>query len=254
MKKLLFCIILIIPLVAEGKWGPVGHRVVGEIAEAHLTKKARKKIAKVLDGESLAMASTWMDFIKSESKYRHMNPWRYATIPDGQTYEEAGTPSEGDVISVIERLIQELKTGVFRDEDEKFALKCLIHLVGDIHQPLHVGNGQDRGGNDKLVYFFGKRVNLHQVWDSGIIDGQKLSYTEYAASLLDEFESQAESWQDTGALGWAYESVDYRSSVYDIPENNRLSYGYVYKNLQIVNQRLFQAGVRLAAVLNAIYG
>ena len=160
-------------------WGQTGHRVVGSIAEYHLSKKARKNLKIILNGQSIAMVGNFMDEIKSDSTYDLYNPWHYCTIPDGKTYEEAGTPDEGDIIYAIQFFISELQSKKLNSMDEAFALKCLIHLVADIHQPLHVGNGDDRGGNDVQVEYFWSNSNLHRVWDTGIINGQNLSYTEY---------------------------------------------------------------------------
>lgn len=236
-------------------WGATGHRIVGLIAERHLTKKARRNIEKVLLNETLAEVSNYMDFIKSDATYRHMSPWHYATIPDGKSYQEVGTPEEGDVIQTIERLLAELKSKNFTDYNEAFALKCLVHLVGDIHQPLHVGNGEDRGGNDVKLEYFWENSNLHRVWDSGIIDGQDYSYTEYVEWIDHPTEEQIESWSSMNVLDWANESVEYRKQCYETtPENKKLSYRYSYDNIELVNQRLLQAGIRLANVLNEIYG
>ena len=235
-------------------WGQTGHRIVGLIAEKHLTKTTRKKIGNILGKESLAMVGTYMDFIRSDAAYKHMDPWHYCTIPDGQTYEQAGTPEEGDIIQTIERLVRELKTGKFTDKDEAFAIKMLVHLVGDIHQPLHVGTGNDRGGNDIKLQYFWDDSNLHRVWDSGIIDNQQLSYTEFADWINHAPADSVVVWQADGVTDWAYESMTYREQVYDLPENKALSYNYDFKNIEAVKKRLLQAGIRLAGILNEIYG
>ncbi len=235
-------------------WGQTGHRVIGQIAEEHLTRKARKNIEKVLGNESIAMAGTFMDEIRSDDRYKHLDPWHYCTLPDGQTYQEAGTPKEGDVIMGIRRTIQELHTKKFTIGDEAFTLKILIHLVGDIHQPLHVGNGTDRGGNDVQVEYFWRKSNLHRVWDSGMIDGKQLSYTEYAVWINHADQQQIKAWQSATVLDWAYESMAYRDEVYDLPDNNKINYQYDYHHIDIANLRLLQAGIRLAGILNEIYG
>ena len=220
-----------------------------------MTKKAKRNIEKVLGAETLAEVSNYMDFIKSDATYRHMSPWHYATIPDGKTYDEAGTPEEGDVIVIIQQLMGELSSKEFTDYDEAFALKCLVHLIGDIHQPLHVGNGEDRGGNDVKLDYFWKSSNLHRVWDTGMIDGQKYSYTEYAEWIDQPTDEQLEAWSSLNVLDWAKESKRFRDQCYNtVPENKKLSYRYDYENMELLNQRLLQAGIRLANVLNTIYG
>ena len=248
---LFFCLAASLPSFG---WGKTGHRVVGRIAEQHLTKKARKNLQSILGNESLAMVSNWMDFIKTDPGWDHANPWHYCTIPDGMTYDQVEIPREGDIIQTLNRVIQELKTKHFADVDELTVLKFLIHLVGDIHQPLHVGNGMDRGGNDVNVRWFRQNSNLHRVWDSGMIDYQQLSYTEMTSSIDFATKAQIAALQDATILDWAYEAMALRNRVYDLPEDNKLSYRYVFDNWAIVENQLLKAGIRLAGILNDIYG
>lgn len=253
MRNLITISLILISLQAYS-WGKTGHRIVGAIAEYHLSKKAKKELQKIMGNESLATAANWMDFIKSESIWDHANPWHYCTIPGEMTYEESGTPQEGDVIGTIDRLITELENKKFTDGGEVIAIRFLIHLVGDIHQPLHVGNGEDRGGNGVKVKFFWQNKNLHSVWDSGIIDGEQLSYTEWVLEINHPSSQEILKWQNSSTLDWAYESRDYRSQVYNLPEDKSINYRYVHDNVALVRLRLLQAGVRLAGVLNKIYG
>lgn len=255
MRKIFFSSLLTLITLQSFGWGQAGHRIVGRIAENHLSKKARKNIESILKKETLAEVSNYMDFIKSDATYRHMSAWHYATIPDGKTYEEAGVPEEGDAIMTINRLIAELRSKNFSDKDEAFALKCLVHLIGDIHQPLHVGNGEDRGGNDIKLEYFWESSNLHRVWDSQIIDNQGYSYSEYVDWIDHPLDRQLQDWSSLNVLDWAYESMKLRKQCYEtLPKDNKLSYEYNYENLGLVNLRLLQAGIRLANVLNDIYG
>lgn len=232
-------------------WGQTGHRVVGQIAMNHMSKKANKNVLAVLGNEDVAMVANWMDFIKSEKDKSFMSPWHYCTIPEGGHYESA--PEEGDIHKMINQFTEELKTKKFT-VDEAYALKSLIHLLGDVHQPLHVGNGTDRGANDVKVKFFWEKSNLHRVWDSGMIDKQQLSYSEYTKWIDVASKEDIEKYQSSSVMDWMNESVSYRKSIYDIPESKNLSYNYVHDHIHQVNKRLLQAGVRLAAILNEIYG
>lgn len=236
------------------RWGQIGHRTTGHIATQHLTETALEHVERVLDGNSLAEVSTWMDEVRSDNNFRFMSPWHYCTIPEGKTYEEAGTPEEGDIIWAIDKMIAELKSGELDAEQEAINLKVLVHLVGDLHQPLHVGNGTDRGGNDARVQWFGDNSNLHRVWDSGMIDGKQLSFIELSDFIDDQLDEKTiEEWQSTTVLDWAYESQALLPQVYDYPENGRLSYEYSFLNFDTVELRLLQAGVRLAGLINEIY-
>ena len=130
----------------------------------------------------------------------------------------------------------------------------LVHLVGDLHQPLHVGNGLDKGGNDvKLKWFWGNS-NLHRVWDSQLIDGKQYSYTELANVIDHATDEEIKYWQSTSVRDWAHESMDLRNQCYEnIPEDSNIGYEYSYKNWELVQKRLLQAGIRLAGVINEIY-
>ena len=234
-------------------WGVTGHRVTGWIAEKHISKKAKKELDRILGGQSLAMASNWMDEIRSDSIYDYAEDWHFVTIPEGQTYSETKKNPKGDLIETIERLIAALKSKKLNAKDESEHLKMLIHLIGDIHQPLHVGAAGDRGGNDIKVTWFRSESNLHRVWDSEMIDDSKLSYTELAESLEKPDETKIVSWQKSSVQQWATESISYRDNVYNYG-NGKLGYRYTYENFHIVRHRLLQAGIRMAGVLNEIYG
>ena len=253
MRKLVVLLVLAAVSEAAFCWGPTGHRVVGTIAEDYLSRKTRARLAKILDGQSIAMATTWMDEVRSDSTYDDMADWHWVTIPDGATYAETEKNPRGDIISTLERVITELKAGRLSPKEEKERLLILIHLVGDLHMPLHVGTGKDRGGNDTRVRWFGQQSNLHRVWDADIIDHTQLSYTEFAASLKRPSDAQASIWQQSGVLVWAMENMDYRENIYRIGDG-RLGYEYAYYNLPVIRTRLLQAGIRLAGILNDIFG
>ncbi len=235
------------------RWGQIGHRATGDIAEQYLTKKAAKEVKRVLGHESLAEVSTWMDEVRSDGAYDHMAPWHYVTIPEGETYETAEKNEDGDIIWAINKVVKELKAGDLSEKEEAENLKILVHLVGDLHQPLHVGNGTDRGGNDVKVEWFRENSNLHRVWDSEMIDDKQLSFTELSGFINHPTKKQIEQWQNSSVLEWAYESQDLLPQVYEMPNNKELSYEYSYKNWDTVEMRLLKAGVRLAGLINEIY-
>jgi hypothetical protein len=253
MRKLILFIVFFLFITAGFCWGPTGHRVTGMIAEKYLNKKAKREIERILNGQSLAIASTWMDEIRSDSSYDYTSDWHWVTIPDGQGYEQTVKNKNGDVIQTIERIIKELKSRKLNPKQEAENLKMLVHLIGDIHQPLHVGRGTDRGGNNIKVMWFRVDSNLHRIWDSDMIDDTKLSYTELAQSLDEPTESQLQQWKKSTVMDWANESIELRNNVYSY-KGEKLGYEYSYRNFHHVRKRLLQAGIRLASVLNEIYG
>jgi hypothetical protein len=253
MKKTLIILTIFASLNVVG-WGVTGHRTIGHIAETHLSKKAKKQVDRVLKRESLAIVTTWMDEIKSDHDYDHAYTWHYVTVPDGETYETSKKETKGDIIQTIERIIAELKKGGLNAKTETEHVKMLAHLIGDIHQPLHVGNGTDKGGNDVKLKHFWKDSNLHRVWDSGMIDGKQLSYTELANSINTLSKEEVAKIQSSTVRDWANESIAIRDACYDIGEKKSISYKYDYKHWSTVQEQLLKAGLRLAATLNDIYG
>ncbi len=249
LTLLAFCI----NITCAFAWGQLGHRVTGEIAWNHLTPKAQKKINALLLTESLAMSSTWMDFIKSDPGHAHMDVWHYCTVCDTCTYTDALCPSGGDVVQTIERLIKELKNKKFTDGDERQALRMLVHLIGDVHQPLHVGKPGDRGGNDVKIKWFGENTNLHAIWDTHMIEDQGLSYTELTKHLDKVGADTVLLWQKSHVRDWVGESQQVRMGIYPSEGTTTLSYRYSYDHLATAQRRLLQAGIRLAGVLNSIY-
>lgn len=237
----------------SARWGQIGHRTTGDIAAMYLTDKAAEEVKRVLGPESLAQVSTWMDEVRSDDDYDFMAPWHYVTIPPGQTYEEAEKNEDGDIIWAIRKVVKELKEGGLSPKEEAENLKILVHLVGDLHQPLHVGNGTDRGGNDVRLQWFWDNSNLHRVWDSEMIDDKQLSFTELSSFINHPTKEEVQEWQSTNVIDWAYESQALLPQVYDMPEDKELAYEYAFKNWDTVEQRLLQAGVRLAGLINEIY-
>jgi hypothetical protein len=233
-------------------WGATGHRAMGLVAERYLTPAVKKKLQKILKGESLAMASTWMDEIRSDSTYDYTADWHWVTIENGKTYDESPKNPKGDVIMTLERIISDLKSKKVSGKQEIEHIKMLIHLIGDIHQPLHVGCCDDQGGNRVRVKWFREDSNLHRVWDSDMIDNTKLSYSELANSLGTHTKEEIVKFQKAGVRDWAKESMTFRKQVYATGDGN-LGYKYSYKNLDTAKQRILVAGIRLAGVLNGIY-
>lgn len=253
MKKTLLSLFLTALAFTVFGWGATGHRAVGYIADQYLTKKARLAIEKILQGQPLAMTGTWMDDIKSDSLFDHTHDWHWVTIQNGETYDQSVKNPKGDLVATLERLIAELKSKKLTPKQEAEHLKMVVHLIGDIHQPLHVGFGTDQGGNGVKVTWFGSSSNLHRVWDSDIIDGSKLSFTELAMAWPKADAIRIKALQSASVRDMATEAMTYRTQVYAYG-NGKLGYDYNNNNFNTVLEQISKAGIRLAGVLNQIYG
>lgn len=252
MKKSLLSFLLVGLVFTAFGWGATGHRAIGLVADQHLNKKAKLAIQRILQGQPLAMTGSWMDEIRSDSLYDYAETWHYVTIEDNETYEQSKKKPKGDIIEALERIIGELKSKKLSAKDEAERLKMLVHLLGDIHQPLHVGRN-DQGGNSIKVTWFGNNSNLHRVWDSDMIDGSKLSYTELANALPKADAVKIKSLQSHSIRQIALESTMFRPQIYAYGDG-KLGYDYNYKNFNTVLDQIQKAGIRLAGVLNQIYG
>ena len=261
------------PLLA---WGQTGHRSIAEIAERHMRQDSVRKAHALLDGHDLAFASTWGDEIRSEpANYGHTFNWHYTTWPDADADFSAAEEDKdsGLLLSQIDAQLAVLKNPAAGKAERSQALKFVIHLVGDVHQPLHVGNAGDKGGNACRVTWHGRKSNLHTVWDSEMIEHTQLSYTELA-----DFASQSRTpqqikvWRSGDAETWAAESKALRSRIYpaevQIPTSPlsyltycgpsvapeampALGYEYSQRFLPEVYERIYQGGIRLAMLLDA---
>jgi hypothetical protein len=252
-------------------WGKTGHRVVAAIADTELSGLARAHVREILGpGESLDEAATWPDDMRSDTAafwQRTASPWHYVTL-NGNTYDHA--PPEGDALEALNHYRAVLQDANASLADKQLALRFVVHIVGDLHQPLHVGKCCDKGGNDVKVTWFGKPTNLHAVWDSSLPDEEQLSFTELAAKLERHIsDRQLIEWWDINPRDWISESGKLRDAVYptaaDMPRLGKgeapksqpvlpdLSYSYAYRFTPLMERRLSQAGVRLAAYLNDVF-
>ena len=257
-KLLLIGLFIYLPFSSMA-WGMLGHRIVGQIADNYLTKQARKEIYKILGTESIAMTSTWPDFIKSDSSYAYLNSWHYINFKTGLRETEVkaylAIDTATDAYTKINWLVAQLKNKELPQENKIMYLRLLIHIAGDIHQPLHVGIPDDRGGNTIRLTWFNNPYNLHQVWDERLIDLQQLSYTEYAAAINHTTKEERARWQAEPVSEWIWHSYQLVEKIYsDVKPDDKLNFQYNFKNIGIVNQQLLKGGVHLAGLLNEIFG
>lgn len=279
MARFIFILIFAGYLQSAFGWGVTGHRVIGEIAEQKIKDRVAMRVYKILNGKSLAQVSTWADEIRSEpEKYRHTFQWHYTTWPldREEPIEQVGS---GTMLTAIKDQVKILIDREIADQsqEKQQALKFLVHLIGDLHQPFHVGsNSEDRGANTCRVVYFGKPMNLHQLWDSDIIDFTRLSFTELSRFLLETVtDQQILEMQKGRIIDWARESRDTNITLYpedrfaNAPDTNttrsycspvvqkemipQLGYAYNYQYNRVMYKRLREAGVRLALLLNVIF-
>lgn len=254
---IVFSIMSYIPLSA-GAWGMLGHRIVGQIAESHLSKRAKKGIKDVLGNESLAMASNWGDFIKSDPSYNYLYNWHFVNLPAGLdkqgVFDFLDKDTAANVYNKIPEMAAVLKNRESTPDQKKLAMRMLIHLVGDLNQPMHTARKEDLGGNRVFVTWFGEKSNLHRVWDESLIEYQQLSYTEYACAINYPNNEQSRIWRGSSLKDFVYGSYVACNKIYENTKpEDKLSYKYNFDFVNLLNEQLLKGGVCLANVLNDIY-
>ena len=258
-------------------WGATGHRVVGGIAEQHLTHQAKAYVRYYLKGAKLQDVSNWADEIRSDESpwAKSIIPWHFYTVTADHPIKPSINARTAWPKNLLDALVycqyQLAQGGSF--EKQATLLKLLVHLVGDAHQPLHVSTAELRGGNLCKVYWYrrsGFVTQLHAVWDSRFIDAQKLSYSETVDYLMPLYQKERKGWLSQSFADWIQESYDHHATIMpkmsgpdpykycksgvkllatDIPV---LSFQYQYQNKALLDQRLLQAGLRLADLINQL--
>jgi hypothetical protein len=253
-----------IVVLASGEalaWGRTAHRIISAVTEKRLTPAARAGVRDLLEpDETLARASLWAD------DHRQDHPgsaaWHYVNVPIGEPrYDSRFCPSSGCIVSKIHELRVVLGNAALPRSERQLALRLLVHFIEDVHQPLHVGDRGDRGGNDLQVRFFGSGTNLHRLWDEGIV----LRHDSEEASWIARIDAAANfelsrQWSKCDVATWADESLAAARQAYVMPGSGsalepgaKLGQEYFEFALPIVERRLAQAAVRLAATLNQVF-
>ncbi len=236
-------------------WGPVGHEVSADLATKHLSQSTQKMLEKLLPGESLVEVSTWADRMRGNPNQfwrSRASALHYVTVPDAKTYSSEISPAKGDAVTALVEFKEILLNPRSSRVHKQLALRFSIHIVADLHQPLHVGNGRDRGGNQIALKRKGKATNLHRLWDSGLIferSWNKMRWRKHLAGGVDDHLLQA--WR-AGAdpITWVAESQALRPKVYAY--ESLVSDRYTAESLLIVDLRLRQAAIRTAEYLNML--
>lgn len=257
MKKFLIITVLALSLACEAfAWGQKGHDVVAYVAECNLTPRAAKNVTRVLEGHSPVYYANWLDNASHTKEYAYTSTWHYANVDEGYTFETMPRLESGDVVKAINDIVAQLKSEALSAAEENIALRMLIHLVGDLHCPMHAGRKSDRGGNGVKVLYFGRNTNLHSVWDSSLVESaHNWSYTEWQKQIDILSKSDKAAVQQGSVEEWFKQTHSIAERIYAAtPEGKRFSYDEVAEYAPVIEQQLMRGGLRLAALLNEIYG
>ncbi|RFZ85257.1 hypothetical protein DYU05_06565 [Mucilaginibacter terrenus] len=250
-KKLLSVALCFGPLVLVS-WGYKGHRAIATIAQKHLTSNTAYVVSGYLNGEPMAEVATWAD----ENRNHKTAGWHYLNLPidlSRDAFKARVLQSDNNVYSAILKTEASLRDNKLSAEEKNEALKYLIHLVGDAHQPMHVSRKEDKGGNTIQVRFDNKGTNLHSLWDSKLIDNEGLSEADIVKNYDVATPNQIRQWQSDSPIEWLWESYQISSELYRSSKSGQdINNTYYEKYIQVIHKRIDQAGVRLAGELNKL--
>ncbi|MBP1617573.1 MAG: nuclease [Bacteroidetes bacterium] len=255
-RKLLFIIIAIVSFANTlFAYDVVGHRIVADVAYRNLTEKARSQVDKVLGKRGIIYTSSWADEIKSDKSYDYSYVWHYQNLKAGMGNSDLqrlldNPASNGEHLFLA---MQNMITRLKKNKNDQEALKFLVHLTGDLHQPLHLGRPEDLGGNKVMFEWFGRQMNIHQIWDGQLIDSRKMSSSEYAQYLEDKFEKQKRGIKSYTIFDSVKASYVLANSIYNYDMSDTNSYHYIYRFMNDLDIMLYRGGIQLANILNDIY-
>lgn len=254
MKKLITLLFLATSLLGWG-WSQKGHDVTAYIAEQHLTPAARAAVDSIFEGKSMVYWANWLDNASHTPEFAYSKTWHYKNVDEGERYEEARANPAGDVVTAIKSRLELLADPNYSLADKQVALRMLVHLVGDMHQPMHMGHATDLGGNRIKVKYFGRDSNLHSVWDSSLVESaHKWSYSEWQQQLDRLTPSQQEIITAGTIDDWAKQTLLIADEIYRAtPPDTNLSYNEVARWSPVIEDQLLAAGLRLASLLNTLY-
>lgn len=254
-KPLLVAICFALLQLPAHAWGPKGHDVTAYIAECNLTPEAAERIDRVLDGYSIVFWCNWMDTASHTPEYTYSRTWHYLNIDEGETFDSMPRNPHGDVVTAITMLVEKLREGSLEHEKEAEYLKMLVHLMGDIHTPVHTGRLTDLGGNKVPIRFFGRNTSMHSMWDSALVEAaHKWSYTEWQNQIDRLSDEEAVLLEAGDPETWLRETHAICLDIYEnTPEGANVSYDYVAKYTPVIELQFLRGGRRLARLLNEIY-
>jgi hypothetical protein len=247
---------------AASPWGYDAHRLICDIAWREMNAAARAAVQRILASdrpyERFSESCIWADEIRNDPAYARYVTAHYMNVPSGRAGVDPAVDCAATycVIEAIRDLSAEVADPSLAAPARRDALRFLVHFVGDIHQPLHVGRPEDRGGNDVRLRFFDEPTNLHTLWDAGLV--QRALLDPWDGRRLHESIAPAEqaAWDDLDPVAWANESyrIVEREAYRGIEPGAALGTAYADRNAAIVELRIVQAGYRLGRLLNQLLG
>lgn len=251
MKKLILVALFSVSALSHG-YGDLGHKSVAALAWKHLTPYGKQNVERILGlgQDAFINASVWADHIKKDERFNYLKPMHYVNMPKDEKWYDRKRDCRKDrcVVEAIKHFSKVAKNG--SEIEQILALRMIIHLVADVHQPLHAGLYEDRGGNWYEVHYQGDPVTLHKLWDHQMVERMG----EDVESVVAELEKVTATVDVAAPVIWAQESHAITvNGVYDVNENQSVSDEYLVWADGVTRSQMAKAGWRLAMWLNKLW-
>lgn len=251
MKKIIISLLLLAVSQMAAAFSDRQHELVAELAWDRLTPFARQQVQRILgpDKKDFIRAATWADKVKGDERYDYLKPMHYVNLAGDKYNARTDCQERRCVVAALEDFSVMVNKGDRREQ--LLALRMLIHLIADIHQPLHAGDGKDRGGNWINIRFRGDEMNLHQAWDDELVNPSGLS----ESALFEKLQGTGvKGFELAGPVIWAEESHRLANQLaYQATDKSDLSEEYISRSEQMLQRQLALAGWRLAMWLNQVW-
>lgn len=251
MKKgciIFLSFILLLIQSSSFAWGRKGHHIIAELAFSRLKPQTKENILRYLDGLTIQSASTWMDDVRNDKRYKHLETAHYVNIPNG-----IGILAENDVQRELNNTFNEMKNKKgLTDSLIRLDIFKLIHLVSDLHQPLHTGYETDRGGNDVSLLIDGKKTNLHRVWDTQLIEKLNIDNSTIDSFINSLFKKQLSDYSRVDVGSWIKDSQSYLNQLYSF-KDGLITDSYILGSKPVIEKQMARAVLRLVKVLESYF-
>ncbi len=255
LNKFLFSLLFGAVAIGASAWSQKGHDVTACIAERHLTETTRAAVDSILEGRSMVYWANWLDNASHQLEMAYTKTWHYKNIDTDIAYEDAPLNSKGDVVTAVNAQIAILSSPATTPAQASLAMKILVHCLGDMHQPMHLGHLSDLGGNKTKVKFFDRDTNLHAIWDSSLPDAaHKWSYSEWQEQI-DRATPEQEAVIVAGTPDdWARETFGIATRCYKyFRPGQKVMYNDIARWSPVIEEQFLRGGLRLAHLLNSIF-
>jgi len=246
-------VLMTLPPAQAAAWNADGHAAIGVLAVEQASPDTRTALAQIfgdLSPDAIAAECTWADDFRETPAGRWSAPLHYVNIdPDSKRYSrQRDCPEDACVVEAVRRYAEVLGDDTQANETRREAFRFLCHFSGDLHQPLHIGYADDKGGNLVTVRFRGDAMNLHAFWDHALPAAHASGWRDLVSTLRKRPNPSATRWNAAELAGWTNETFSLTRN-FAYPPTRQIDNAFARRGWQVALQQMDMAAERLALIL-----